>query len=105
MTDARPHRWYLTGAAVREYMAIVGLPPVDDGPPFQRAELEIGALCHDARLTRDEGHRKIYRVKTLIGGLVARLELYVATAQRSEGPLEQLVRVRDCGGSRTGKDR
>lgn len=90
-------QWYITVAAVREFQEILGLPEDNDGPGFDGAAKQLDEICRQAKLAKDEGHRQIYRVKALIRGKVARLELTVATGQRPEGPLPQLVRVRRKG--------
>ncbi len=95
-------RWYLSAAAVKQFMEIAGLKPEADGPAFFRAEAALDQICEGAVLKKDEGHRAIYKVKAILSGRVERLELYVSRQRRVEGPLDQLVRVRHCGGSRTG---
>lgn len=90
-------RWYITVAAVTEYQRIAGLPVTREGDEFGAARMALSALCEQARLVRDEGHRAIYRLTADVGGRRRRLELTVSLAFRDEGDLPQLVRVRDKG--------
>lgn len=95
------HRWYLSAAAVRQYLTLAGLADDDGGPIWAQAEAELGAHCEAARLVADEGHRHLYRTgRVRIGARpkADRLELTVSTAARSEGSLYQLVAVRLKGG-------
>lgn len=86
--------WYITGAAVREYQAICGIPETDEGPLFDRCAVELERACETARLYKDEGPRQIWISKATIRGRRVRLELYVSLAHRPEGDAPQLVRVR-----------
>lgn len=101
-------RAYITVRAVKEWMAIVGSSPADDGQDFDDAALELEALLADSRVVaagpnaRETGptagalvERRI--TKTQIDGKMHRIELYVSYAKRPEGDLPQLVRVRDKG--------
>lgn len=93
------HHWYITVAAVREYLAICGENPRDDGDTFDRAAKDLAEICEHARLVKTEPHRETYRVSVTddATGATKRLELTVSTMPRPEGPLPQLVRVRDKG--------
>ena len=94
------YRFYISAAAVREYMRICGLPDATDGPAFQRAEQELAALCDDARLAKDVGPGQDcqqWRVKSTVRGKRTRLELLVSLSERSEGDLPQLIFVRNKG--------
>ena len=98
--------WYMTVAALREFMRLAGYAggPEDDNPYFDRAEAELGALCAGA--THIPGHTtrsgaEIYRSAwSRIGPGVrvrVRLEFTVQHAPpgaRADGEKPQLVRVR-----------
>jgi hypothetical protein len=103
------HGWYISAAAVKQYMRICGLPPQDEGAAFDRTAVALQEICQGARLKSDpgpgSGRSQSWEAKTTIDGLVARLALSVRTSPRSEGPAAQLVRVRRKGGSRSGKKR
>jgi hypothetical protein len=92
-------RWYISVACVKEFQAIAGYPIQSDGPSFDRAEKELAALCDGAELKKAMGegsdNAAIYQAKTEIRGRSHRIEMYVAETPRPEGPLAQLVRVRD----------
>lgn len=93
-------RWYITVAAVRQYMAICGYPPQTDGKHFNRARRELAELADVARLAKDVGpsqRSQQWRVKATVRGRRTRLELIVATEPRPEGPLPQLIAVRNKG--------
>lgn len=96
------YRWYLSAAAVRQWLAITGQPDDDGGPIWGAAEQSLADLCDQARDTgrTTESGASIYRVAARIRGRKTRLELTVQTTQRPEGPLPQLVRVRDKGSAR-----
>jgi hypothetical protein len=100
---SKPMKWYITVAAVREFQQIARYRPDTDGPEFDKAAKCLERIAETAKLTKDEGHRQIWMAKTLLDGRIARLELYVATGNRPEGNLPQLVRVRYKGGSRSGR--
>lgn len=92
-------KWYLSIAAVREYMDIAGLSgeAETDNPDFVAAQellgtLSLSATPADTPPTRSGGI--IYRPWTEIHGQRTRLELTVTPAGRKEGDLPQLVRVR-----------
>jgi len=99
--------WYVTVQAVREYMAIAGLPAQDEGPLFARAAAELERACDEARLKKAAKEKNrmaaIYEVKVTIRGRRVRLELYVAEQPRPEGDQPQLVRVREKGGGHQGR--
>lgn len=92
-------RWYISVAAVREYMPMAGYDPRDDGDQFRLAERELADVCNEARLSKSEPGREIYRVNVTLRGYRKRLELTVALSDRAEGDKAQLVRVRDKGRS------
>lgn len=94
--------WYVTAAAVREFL---GHGFMDDTPDnFETAETQLMSICENqARLAKDEGHRQIWRtasIRFLNRKAATRLELTVSLAERSEGQLPQLVRVRPKGNHR-----
>jgi len=93
-------RWYISAAAVKQYMAIMGYAPDDDGPGFDRAAKELESLASEARLAKDVGpgqHSQQWRVKTTVRGKRTRLELVVSLGERLEGELPQLIAVRNKG--------
>lgn len=95
------YRWYLTAAAVRQYMLLRGDRGSDESPDFYAAEADLAAACAAARLVADAGARgspyQTWRVKWTLRGRRTRLELTVSTRPRPEGPLPQLIAVRDKG--------
>lgn len=95
-------RWYITIAAVHEYQALAGYPVENDGPSFDRAERELADLADRARLvaTDEATGSQTWRVNVTLRGHRMRLEFSVSTRPRPEGPLPQLVRVRDNGARR-----
>lgn len=93
-------RWYITVAAVRQYMAICGYEGSTDGPVFDAAAIELEDICDRAKLTREVGdgqRSQTWRVKAKVRDKMTRLELTVATSPRPEGPLPQLIGVRNKG--------
>ena len=95
--------WYVTIAALREYMAMAGYRGEleDDNPDFRAAERELLDLISSDRV-RDTGRRSDSGAETWRTGRIrlARLprsvilELTVMPGPRAEGPLPQLLRVR-----------
>lgn len=93
-------KFYISAAAVRQYMQILGRAINSDGPEFDRAAVELEQLAEEARLAKDVGpgqHHQQWRVKATVRGRRTRLELIVSVEQRSEGPLPQLIAVRNKG--------
>lgn len=95
--------WYLSIAAIRGYMQIMGLAgPLEAGnPDFERAERDLGEYSLTARLvgTRPDGIT-VYRTGKVVtgkpdkrgyGGVKHRLEFEVAPG---EGKLPALLYVR-----------
>lgn len=85
--------WYVSARAVREYLALTGRPPVDDGPVWDEAEDELIDIA-ERTVAADR------RPRVLRSGLVQyrgprplRLRLIVAPKPRAEGSLPQLVQV------------
>jgi hypothetical protein len=92
--------WYISAAAVKQYMAIQGYAGSPDGPIFDRAAIELEDLCEQSKLARDVSDKSPYqqwRVKATVRGKRTRLELVVSVEQRKEGPLPQLIAVRNKG--------
>ena len=93
-------RWYISAKAVREYMAIAGMHPADDGPDFDRAEEALGKTSLEARLCKStESGTEIWLARVPLPraggrGGTTRLDLYVRPSPRGEGSKPQLVRVR-----------
>lgn len=93
-------RWYITIAAVRQYMTLAGLSGdlEDSNPDFLLAQSTLGDLSMTATLAVDASERtksgaSIYRGKVTLHGKRRRVECTVMPPIRSEGPLPQLVRV------------
>lgn len=91
-------RWYLTIAAVRQYMTLAGLrgPLEMSNPDFARAQEELGELSLTANLARTPEKKSgalTYRGKVTIAGKRRRIECTVMPQGREEGDLPQLVRV------------
>lgn len=92
--------WYISAAAVKQYMAIQGYEGSPDGPVFDAAAIELEKLCDESRLAKDIGHgqqSQLWRAKATVRGKRTRLELVVSVEQRQEGPLPQLIAVRNKG--------
>lgn len=91
-------RWYLSAAAMREYLRIAGLPDDDGGPIWQAAEKDLARHCQAARKIDRLGNSGAEQWRTgkmSIGGRNGvRLEFSVMPAPRAEGALPQLLRVR-----------
>jgi hypothetical protein len=91
---------YISAAAVKQFMVIMGYQGSADGPVFDRAAIELEQACEQARLARDADEKSRYqqwRVKWTVRGKRSRLELIVSTEPRPEGPLPQLIAVRNKG--------
>jgi hypothetical protein len=93
-------KWYITIAAVREWMTLTGRRGEleEDNPDFIAAQNELGDLSLTARLAVDASERQhngasIYRGKVTVKGKRVRAECTVMPPLRSEWPLPQLVRV------------
>jgi len=91
-------RWYLTIAAVRQYMVLAGLSGEleDDNPDFLAAQNALGELsltAKPARTAETESGAVIYRGKVTIAGKRRRIECTVMPIPRTEGKLPQLLRV------------
>lgn len=92
--------WYISAAAVHDYQRICGYAVEDDGESWDRAERELIDLAASARLAVDASATQtcqLWRVKATVRGRRTRLELSVSLAARSEGPLPQLIAVRNKG--------
>lgn len=92
-------KWYITIAAVRQWMTLTGRAGEleDDNPDFVRAQNELGAYSLTARAVEGkntESGAMLYRTgKINIGGRKRRLEFTVMPIPRKEGALPQLLRV------------
>ena len=91
-------KWYLTIAAVRQYMALAGLRGEleDDNPDFLQAQNELGELSLTAKpvIGKDTASgAALYRGKVTIHGKRRRIECTVMPVPRVEGSLPQLLRV------------
>lgn len=94
-------RWYLTIAAVRQYMTLAGLrgPLEETNPDFRAAQDALGELSlttKPARTAETKSGAVIYRGKVTIHGKRRRIECTVCTVMpipRTEGALPQLLRV------------
>lgn len=97
------YRWYLSAAAMREYLAIAGLVDDDGGPQWARGERELGAHIAIAREVGCNDNSIIYRTGRVRCGdalISVRLEFYVRHTPQRHGPLPQLVSVRNKGNTR-----
>lgn len=102
------YRWYLSAKAVRDYLIVAGHPDDDGGPVWARAEAELGAHCAAAHYVSTDtttGTETWRTGRVQCGDGRTRLEFSVRNEKRPEGPLAQLVRVRDKGGKRSGRAR
>lgn len=83
--------WYVSAAAVREYMALTGMSDFDAASDEL---IELCARCADNYAARNGS-------PTVVGPNLLRyrgprprqLRLFVSTETRPEGPLPQLVRI------------
>lgn len=95
-------RWYLTAAAVKQYLVIAGLPDDDGGPAWGQAEQELSVHIATAREAGHNDNSLIYRTsgRVLCGRRprAKRLEFYVRHNPREEGSLPQLIAIRDKDG-------
>lgn len=85
--------WYISAAAVRDYMRIAGLSPADDGPDWDLAERELlrqaRAIVEAGKQGRElEANRYQFR-----GGKPLRLRMIVSFERKAEGDLPQLIAV------------
>lgn len=92
-------RWYITIAAVRQWMELTGRrgPLEEDNPDFAAAQNELGDLSLTAKIANTPEHGSgalTYRGKITIGGKRRRIECTVMPIPRTEGRLPQLLRVR-----------
>ena len=94
-------RWYLSIAAIRQWMAATGRrgPAEPANADYRAAELELGELSRTAKIARAATTRQVdggivYRGHVLVGTKRIRVEAIVMPWPRDEGPLPQLVRVR-----------
>lgn len=61
--------WYISAAAVKQYMAICGYEGSPDGPVFDAAAIELEDLCEQAKLAKDIGpgqQSQLWRVKATV---------------------------------------
>jgi hypothetical protein len=91
-------KWYLTVAAVRQYMTLAGLRGEleDDNPDFLKAQEALGELSLTAKpvIGKDAQSGAVYyRGKVTIHGKRRRIECTVMPIPRVEGSLPQLLRV------------
>lgn len=86
--------WYISAAAVRDYLRITGQAVVDDGPIWDAAEQEL--IDHAIAIVRDrkEGRQLDSGALQYRGGRPLRLRYLVVPTPRHEGDLPQLVRVK-----------
>ncbi len=92
-------RWYLSVAAVREWMRVTGRegPAELTNPHFAEAQAELGGLSLVATLARTPPNRDglvTYRGKVTVDGRRVRLDCLVQPRPSPDGPLPQLVWVR-----------
>lgn len=85
--------WYISVAAVKKYLAIVGRPVVEDGPGFDRAERELMEMAIATMASDRVPKHTNQRLLRYRGPKPHRLQLIVSTELRAEGKLPQLVDV------------
>jgi hypothetical protein len=91
-------RWYLTVAAVRQFMELTGRRGdlEDDNLEFVAAQNELGELsisAKPARTAETKSGAVVYRGKITLRGKRQRVECTVMPIPRKEGALPQLLRV------------
>lgn len=93
-------KWYLSIAAIRQWMDLTGRSGdlEADNPDFNAAESELGDLSLTARLAVEASEKQrsgasIYRGSVKVNGKAVRAECTVMPPLRREGRLPQLVRV------------
>lgn len=86
--------WYISATAVRELMAIKGLPTADDGDAFEACELELIELARSIVASGKPGKDLDSGGIRYRGPNPLRLRLTVMPAPRREGSKPQLVQVR-----------
>ncbi len=91
-------RWYITIAAVREWMRLTGRGGSleDTNPAFSAAQAELFALSLTASRSPQRGRdgSESWRGYAVVDGRRRRVECSVMPLPRKEGKLPQLVRVR-----------
>lgn len=90
-------RAYITVAAVADYQRIMGRPVIRDGEPFEQATRELVDLLAGARLRNHAdgpGRADQHQAYVTTPAGRRRVELYVRSEPRPEGPLPQLVKVK-----------
>jgi hypothetical protein len=91
-------KWYLTIAAVRQYMQLAGLRGEleEDNPDFVAAQDQLGELSLTARPVvgkETASGAALFRGHVVIHGKRRRVECTVMPIARTEGELPQLLRV------------
>ena len=89
-------RWFVTAAAVEDYMRLCG-EDIDDPAAFDRAAGRLKSLCRQSRFTRSYsgGQYENWRVNADCGGRKIRLNLSVSLRPNEKGYSDQLVAVSD----------
>lgn len=85
--------WYIAVAAVREYLAITGLDPDDEGRDYDTAERELVEIAREVVRSGKTGAELDSGAIRYRGPRPLRLRLTVVPSPRREGGKPQLVRV------------
>lgn len=98
-------RWFVTAAAVEDYMEICG-ENIDDAPAFHRAAGRLRNLCRLSKFKREYagGRFESWQVNDRYTGRKIRLNLSVSLSQRAEGHADQLVSVQNNDDRKTHKE-
>jgi len=84
--------WYISAAAVRDYLRLTGQPAVLEGPIWDAAEVAL----MDISIGVSRKQPKVSKTGALVyntGRASNRIRLVVSTAKRVEGAKPQLVQV------------
>lgn len=84
--------WYISAAAVRDYLAITRQPAVEDGPAWERARGELIRIAEDTIASSRQPARERSGALRYRGPKPLRLGLIVMPSY-VEGRSPQLVRV------------
>lgn len=94
--------WYISKAAVQDYLQIIGKPWADDGPDFDAAEIALVEIARSIVAAGKEGTPQDSGALQYRGPRPLRLRLTVAPEARKEGSKPQLMRVRPDHEGRAG---
>lgn len=85
--------WYISAAAVRDYLALRGRLVVDDGPAFDHASDELVRIAAETVASGRQPTPTDTGALRYRGPKPLRLRLIVTRGRRAEGDLPQLVAV------------